>query len=83
MTEDHKPNPLEEYQRKLAAGEIEAPKPKNHIEKWKERNTRASAINANCVICVGGTLEDVTGTREMIRECTDMGCPLREWRPYK
>ena len=74
---------FDEYRKKLAAGEVELAKPKNHIQKWKERNTRAMAINAFCCQCMGGTEDDMTEVRVTVAGCTSPECPLYEWRPYK
>ena len=41
--------------------------------------SRKDAIKIFCVECVGGA----PGYRAEIRDCTDMGCPLYPWRPYK
>lgn len=54
---------------------------KNHIEKWEEKNTRANAINAFCVQCMGGVENE--GYQSLIRTCPAPKCPLYNWRPYK
>ena len=41
--------------------------------------SRKDAIKIFCVECVGGA----PGYRGVIRDCTDVGCPLYPWRPYK
>lgn len=41
--------------------------------------SRKDAIKIFCVECVGGG----PGYRGTIRDCTDRGCPLYPWRPYK
>ncbi len=41
--------------------------------------SRKDAIKIFCVECVGGA----PGYRAEIRDCTDRGCPLYPWRPYK
>lgn len=41
--------------------------------------SRKDAIKIFCVECVGGA----PGYRGVIRDCTDIGCPLYPWRPYK
>jgi len=41
--------------------------------------SRKDAIKIFCVECVGGA----PGYRGVIRDCTDRGCPLYPWRPYK
>lgn len=42
----------------------------------RAEKSRASAIKANCLQCVGFTRKDVT-------ECSDRTCPLWTWRPYQ
>ena len=74
------PNPgaagLAEYQRKVAAGEIEPAERLNPIEKAKANPTsRRYAINGKCWDCC-------SGQREEIRNCT-VDCTLRPFRPYK
>ena len=57
--------------------------PKNLMEKWQDKDTRKTAIEAKCWECCGGSAEYVTGVRAAIRECTAQRCPLFNWRPYK
>lgn len=42
--------------------------------------SRKDAIKIFCVECVGG---GASGFRHEIKNCTDYGCPLYTWRPYK
>lgn len=42
--------------------------------------SRKDAIKIFCVECVGG---GASGFRSDIKNCTDYGCPLYNWRPYK
>ena len=41
--------------------------------------SRKDAIKIFCIECVGCG----SGYRAFIRDCTDKGCPLYPWRPYK
>lgn len=41
--------------------------------------SRKDSIKIFCVECVGCG----PGYRAVIRDCTDVGCPLYPWRPYK
>lgn len=41
--------------------------------------SRKDAIKIFCIECVGCA----AGYRGEIRNCTDIGCPLYPWRPYK
>ncbi len=41
--------------------------------------SRKDSIKIFCVECVGCG----PGYRAVIRDCTDKGCPLYPWRPYK
>lgn len=67
----------EEYQRKVAAGEITRTLPKSPIEKWKEnKKSLRLSINAFCWECIGENVKD-------IRYCTATNCPLYEVRPYQ
>ena len=52
-------------------------------ERWRKRYLRAiegrsrkAAIDMMCLECVGWVVEEV-------RFCTDRGCPLWPYRPYK
>lgn len=61
---------------------------KNPLQKWRENDTRKSAIEASCWLCMGGTDDYAEGVRGLIRECScgpDSGlpCPNWNWRPYK
>jgi len=41
--------------------------------------SRKDAIKIFCIECVGGA----PGYRGEVRDCTDWGCSLHPWRPYK
>ena len=56
---------------------------RNLMEKWQDKDTRKTAIEAKCWECCGGSAEYVTGVRAAIRDCTAQRCPLFNWRPYK
>jgi len=72
---------LEEYNRKLASGEIERTPPKNPIQKWKENPTKIRmSVNAYCVDCSGGVEE--ANWMNRVRYCQILGCPLHQVRPY-
>lgn len=72
---------LKEYNRKIAAGEIERAKPKNPLEKCQEDpKSMRKAVNAKCYDCIfdnkaGGTW------REQVRNCEQSICPLYQVRP--
>lgn len=74
---------LEEYQRKLDAGEIIRPKQKTPIEASDaDPNSKAKAIKAMCYHCVGGG--DDGKWRDTVRNCTSgKTCPLYKVRPFK
>ena len=73
---------LQEYNEKVKSGEIERPKPKNLLEKWKDNKTSLrKAVSAQCFMCMGGT--DGDNVMKEIRECSSYSCTLREVRPYK
>lgn len=68
---------LKEYNRKLAAGEIERTKAMNPIEKAKKSpKSLRSAINAKCYDCCCESRNEVT-----ICDCAD--CPLHHLRPWQ
>ncbi len=68
---------LKEYQRKIAAGEIEPTKSKNPREKWEcNRANRKLSINAFCWECIGESIAE-------IRDCTAIDCALWYVRPYQ
>ena len=46
------------------------------FDRWKEKNTRKTAIDAKCYDCTCASIVE-------IRECPMTDCPLYEWRPYK
>ena len=58
---------------------------KNPYQKWVEKDTRKSAIDAFCMSCMG--TDDPNnpkhGYRTDIQKCTSKNCPLYNWRPYK
>lgn len=77
-----KPTALQEYQRKVAAGEIERTKPKTLKQKWEEDKTSLrKSISAMCSDCMGGSNADALVND--IRGCTAKSCPLYFVRPYK
>ena len=66
----------------------EGAKPRNPMQRWKDQNTRKSAIDAFCWQCMGGSAESSEGAMKEIRNCpsgphTPNPCPLWVWRPYK
>jgi len=76
---------LAAYRAKIEAGEIDPPVVGDQWTRFAERNTRKTAIDAMCVRCMGWDRdgERPPGVRTMIQGCTDSGCPLHEWRPYR
>ena len=69
---------LKEYRRKVEAGEIERPAPKNPLEKAKENPTSLRfAVNAKCYECCAGE-----NWRNRTRYCQIFSCPLWPVRPY-
>ena len=57
---------------------------RNPFQRWKDNDTRKSAIDAFCWQCMGGA----EGARAFIRPCSSgpgsiNPCPLHAWRPYK
>ena len=71
---------LAEYQRKIESGEIERPAARDPVQRYEDKNTRATAIAAFCCACMGYPGE---GYRASIRDCTSKDCSLYSWRPYK
>ncbi|NOR27542.1 MAG: hypothetical protein GQ540_03320 [Lutibacter sp.] len=67
---------LNEYNRKIAAGEIERVKRRNPAEKFELKPSRKNAINAFCYECTGKN-------REEIKFCTSWDCQFRNYRQYK
>jgi len=66
----------------------EGAKPRNPMQRWKEKDTRKTAVEAFCWGCMGGTEESADGAMAEIRNCTAspdsiLPCPLWKWRPYK
>jgi hypothetical protein len=60
--------------------------PRNPAQRWRDKDTRKTAIDAFCWECMGGDEED--GVRELIRTCVSgpgsiNPCPLWGWRPYR
>lgn len=72
------PDYLSVAEYKTAVLPITLPK---HKEKFEEKPTRKLAIELFCISCMGG--EDNIGYRQLIKDCTSWGCPLRRYRPYK
>lgn len=69
-------------------GGVKAGPPRNPAQKWRDKDTRATAINAKCWDCMGGSVDHSAGVRNNIATCTSgpgatVPCPLYEWRPYK
>jgi hypothetical protein len=66
-------------------GETEKAEPKNPYQKFRENNTRKTAIEAFCMRCMGTEDPDnpQPGYRTDIKGCTAPGCPLYNWRPYR
>jgi hypothetical protein len=61
---------------------------RNPAERWQDRDTRKSAIDAFCWQCMGGTAHAADGAQREIRHCASgpgsiNPCPLWHWRPYK
>ena len=73
---------LQEYNEKVAKGEIERTPPKSLIQKWEEDKTSLrKSINSQCWNCMGGVDGDnVIGE---IRKCSSKVCTLWHVRPYK
>ena len=68
---------LAEYQKKVAAGEIEKTKPKTPREKLADNpKSLRAAINCFCFECVGENRFDV-------KNCTVKECPLWGLRPWQ
>lgn len=60
---------------------------RNPYERWRDNNTRKSAIHAFCWQCMGGSEKEANGARVSVRECPSgpesvNPCPLHAWRPY-
>jgi hypothetical protein len=76
------------YREKVLAGEIAPPERgeiKSPWQKLRENNTRKTAIDAMCCRCMGW---DEHGSRpagviKEVEQCTDTGCPIYAWRPWK
>ena len=79
-TEDVKLTPLQEYQRKLASGEIEKSENKTPKQKWEDdKKSLRKSINYFCNQCLGGG----GGVNNDIKNCTALDCALYHVRPYK
>ena len=71
---------LKEYREKVKSGELAKPgKPKNPKQRFNSNATRKNAIHYFCMQCMG----EVEGYMSEIRNCTDLKCDLRDFRPYK
>lgn len=71
---------LQEYQEKVANGEIERTVNKSVKEKWEEdKKSLRKSINFFCVQCFG----NCSGMNNEIRNCTSKDCALYHVRPYK
>lgn len=57
--------------------------PRNPWQRWEDRDTRKTAIDAMCWQCMGGSADEKHGVREEIRNCTASNCPLYAWKPYR
>ena len=72
---------LQEYRRKLAAGEVERPKQKNPMGKAAEDpKSMRKAVNAKCYDCI----YDPSGAgswRDQVRACADNKCSLYSIKP--
>ena len=53
----------------------------NPQEKFEQKSTRKTAIDAFCFQCMGG--EGEVGIKWSIGNCTTSSCPLYEYRPFK
>jgi hypothetical protein len=75
---------FEEFRRRVAAGEVEAPRIKTPWEKLREKPTLKRAITAKCHECCGWGENDERPpkVRDDIANCTATGCPLYGARPY-
>ena len=73
---------LKEYQRKIAAGEIEKPKQKTPLEKAEEDpGSMRKAINAKCYECVYDPVGGSGSWRDQVRACGSKSCPLYSVKP--
>lgn len=68
---------IEEYNRKVASGEVIKTKSRNPTEQWEDNPTSLrKSINAYCYDCSGFSINEV-------RLCTVKKCPLWKVRPYQ
>ena len=68
---------IEEYNRKVASGEVIKTKSRNPTEQWEENPTSLrKSINAYCYDCSGFSINE-------IRLCPVKKCPLWKIRPYQ
>ena len=63
-------------------------KPRNPVQRWKDKDTRKSAVDAFCWQCMGGSREAADGAMAAIKDCpsgpnSTNPCPLHAWRPYQ
>lgn len=73
---------LQEYNEKVAKGEIERTPPKNPLQKWEENKTSLrKSVSAQCFMCMGG--DDGDNVIGEIRNCSSKVCTLWHVRPYK
>ena len=56
---------------------------RNPMQKWQDKDTRKTAVDAKCWECCGGSEDESEGVRGAIRDCTATNCPLHAWRPYR
>jgi hypothetical protein len=62
--------------------------PRNPMQRWRDKDSRKTAIEAFCWQCMGGSETAAEGARAAIKECPSgpesmNPCPLWNWRPYK
>ena len=76
---------LEEYRRKVLAGEVVRTEARDPWQKLRDAPTLKRMLVAKCCECMGWQEgEDMpTGLRSDIRACSATGCPLHDARPYK
>lgn len=76
---------LDEYRRKLLAGEVVRSEPKDPWQKLRDQPTLKRKLVAKCCECMGWQEGQgmPPGLRSDIRDCTATGCLLHDARPYK